>query len=77
MMRLKVGNCNSVVLLLALFVGSGLSMEDLVHFVKDLLELEEEKKKAKDPNNKKGIHSLSPKSGPESRTGNSSKNVCD
>ena len=52
-------------------------MEDLVHFVKDLLELEEEKKKAKDRNNKKGIHSLSPKSEPESRTGNSSKNVSD
>ena len=41
MMRLKVGNCNYVVLFLAIFVGSGLSMEDLVHFVKDLLELEE------------------------------------
>ena len=77
MMRLKVGNCNSVVLLLALFVGSGLSMEDLVHFVKDLLELEEEKKKAKDPNNKKGRHGLAPKSEPESRTGNSSKTFID
>lgn len=34
---------------------SGLSMDDLVHFVKDLLELEEEKKRAKDPNIKTKI----------------------
>jgi hypothetical protein len=30
-------------------------MDDLVHFVKDLLVLEEEKKRAKDPNFKKKI----------------------
>ena len=28
-------------------------MENLVHFVKDLLELEEEKRRAKDPNTRK------------------------
>ena len=28
-------------------------MENLVHFVKDLLELEEQKRRAKDPNAKK------------------------
>ena len=38
-------------------------MDDLVHFVKDLLELEEEKKRAKDPNLKKKTtsQSLKPK----------------
>jgi hypothetical protein len=44
-------------------------MDDLVHFVKDLLELEEEKKRAKDPKFKKKIthQSLKPKAGTESK----------
>ena len=44
-------------------------MDDLVHFVKDLLVLEEEKKRAKDPNIKKKMtsQSLKPKSETESK----------
>ena len=44
-------------------------MEDLVHFVKDLLVLEEEKKRGKDPNFKKKMtsQSLKPKAETESK----------
>ena len=44
-------------------------MDDLVHFVKDLLELEKEKKRAKDPNFKKKMtcQSLEPKAETESK----------
>ena len=44
-------------------------MDDLVHFVKDLLELEEEKKRAKEPNFKKKTtsQSLKPKAETESK----------
>ena len=44
-------------------------MDDLVHFVKDLLELEEKKKRANEPNFKKKItsQSLKPKAEAESK----------
>ena len=42
-------------------------MDDLVHFVKDLLELEKEKKRAKDPNFKKKMTCQSLKPNTEMR----------
>jgi hypothetical protein len=59
---------SSELYVLTLFQESGLSM-DLVHFVKDLPELEEEKKRAKDPNFKKKMtsQSLKPKAETESK----------
>ena len=64
-----------VALELQILIGSGLAMEDLLHFVKDLLELEEEKKRAKD-SNKKMINSLSPKMDTTLKTEESSKKSC-
>ena len=40
-------------------------MENLVHFVKDLLELEEEKRRAKDPNTKMKYNGQALKQKPE------------